>query len=151
AAWGAFEDPAAARAFAARYGGRVAVKADGLAAGKGVVVTDDEAGAAAAIDEMLVDRSLGAAGARVVIEERLEGEEASVIALVDGERFVVLAPAQDHKRVWEGDTGPNTGGMGAYSPTPAVGPADLRAIEDRVIGPAVRQLAAEGRPFRGAL
>ncbi|WP_373048220.1 phosphoribosylamine--glycine ligase [Vulgatibacter sp.] len=151
AAFGVFEDPAEAKAFAANHAGRVAVKADGLAAGKGVVVTETQPDAEAAIDEMLVGRAFGSAGARVVIEEKLEGEEASVIALVDGERFVVLAPAQDHKRVGEGDTGPNTGGMGAYSPTPAMKDADLQIVADRVLGPAVRQLRAEGRPFRGAL
>ena len=151
AAFGVFEEPDAAKAFARSHGGKVAVKADGLAAGKGVVVTDTVADAEAAIDEMLVGKAFGAAGARVVIEEKLEGEEASVIALVDGERFVLLAPAQDHKRVGEGDTGPNTGGMGAYSPTPAVVEADLALIADQVIGAAVRQLAKEGRPFRGAL
>lgn len=151
AAFGVFEDPEEAKRFARRWDGRVAVKADGLAAGKGVVVCSTVAEADAAIDSMLVARSFGSAGARVVIEERLEGEEASVIALVDGERFVVLAPAQDHKRAGDGDTGPNTGGMGAYSPTPAVGPADLERIEREILEPAVRQLAKEGRPFRGAL
>jgi len=151
AAFGVFEDPAEAKAFSRSHGGKVAVKADGLAAGKGVVVTDTVADAEAAIDEMLVGKAFGAAGARVVIEEKLEGEEASLIALVDGERFVMLAPAQDHKRVGEGDTGPNTGGMGAYSPTPAVSAADLRTIAERVLAPAVAQLKAEGKPFRGAL
>ncbi len=151
AAFGGFEDAAEAKAFARRYDGKVAVKADGLAAGKGVVVTDTVADADTAIDEMLVGKAFGAAGARVVIEEKLEGEEASLIALVDGERFVMLAPAQDHKRVGEGDTGPNTGGMGAYSPTPAVTAADLQTVADRVLAPAVQQLAKEGKPFRGAL
>lgn len=151
AAFGVFEDAAEAKAFARRYDGKVAVKADGLAAGKGVVVTDTVADADTAIDEMLVGKAFGAAGARVVIEEKLEGEEASLIALVDGERFVMLAPAQDHKRVGEGDTGPNTGGMGAYSPTPAVTAADLQTVADRVLAPAVQQLAKEGKPFRGAL
>ena len=151
AAFGVFDDPAEAKAFARRYRGKVAVKADGLAAGKGVVVTDTVADADAAIDDMLVSKAFGAAGARVVIEEKLEGEEASLIALVDGDRFAMLAPAQDHKRVGEGDTGPNTGGMGAYSPTPAVTDADLRTVAERVLAPAVAQLKAEGKPFRGAL
>ncbi|HWV37569.1 MAG TPA: phosphoribosylamine--glycine ligase [Vulgatibacter sp.] len=151
AAFGVFDDPAAAKAFAARLSGRVAVKADGLAAGKGVVVCDSVPEAEAAIDEMMVDRAFGAAGARVVIEEKLEGEEASVIALVDGSRIAILAPAQDHKRIFDGDRGPNTGGMGAYSPTPAVDEATLERVRREVLEPAVRQLAEEGRPFVGAL
>ncbi|AKU91110.1 phosphoribosylamine--glycine ligase [Vulgatibacter incomptus] len=151
AAFGVFEDPDAAKVFAAGMGGKVAVKADGLAAGKGVVVCDSPEESAAAIDEMMVDRAFGAAGARVVIEEKLEGEEASLIALVDGERYVLLDAAQDHKRIFDGDQGPNTGGMGAYSPTPAVDDAILARVREEVIGPAVRQLAKEGRPFRGAL
>jgi phosphoribosylamine--glycine ligase len=151
AAHATFDDAEPARAFARARGGRVAVKADGLAAGKGVVVCGDPAASDAAIQSMLVDRVHGSAGARVVIEERLEGEEASVIALCDGERLELLAPAQDHKRVGDGDTGPNTGGMGAYSPTPALPAALLPGIERAILAPVVRQLASEGRPFRGAL
>jgi len=151
AAFGVFDDPAAAKAFAARLHGKVAVKADGLAAGKGVVVCDSTPEAEAAIDEMMVGKAFGAAGARVVIEEKLEGEEASVIALVDGARIAILAPAQDHKRIFEDDLGPNTGGMGAYSPTPAVDGAMLERVRREVLEPAVRQLASEGRPFVGAL
>lgn len=151
AAYGVFEEPAEAKAFAARFDGAVAVKADGLAAGKGVLVCSSLDEAERAIDEMLVGGAFGAAGTRVVIEEKLEGEEASVIALVDGERFVTLAPAQDHKRIFDGDRGPNTGGMGAYSPTPAVSDALLERVEREVLAPAVQQLRAEGRPFVGAL
>jgi phosphoribosylamine--glycine ligase len=151
AAFGTFTDPAPARAFAAARGGRVAVKADGLAAGKGVIVCGGEAEADRAIDAILVNRAHGAAGARIVVEDRLEGEEASVIALADGTDFLLLAPAQDHKRVGDGDTGPNTGGMGAYSPAPVVTPRLLDEVGERVIAPALRQLAAMGRPFRGAL
>lgn len=151
AAFEVFEDAEKARAFARTFDGKVAVKADGLAAGKGVIVCSSVAEADAAIDEILVRQVHGSAGAKVVIEEKLEGEEASVIALVDGERFRTLAPAQDHKRVGEGDTGPNTGGMGAYSPAPVVDDALLRRIEETVLAPAVAQLAKEGRPFRGAL
>lgn len=151
AAFGTFDDPAAARAFAAARGGRVAVKADGLAAGKGVIVCTTPSEADAAIEEILVRRTHGTAGARIVVEERLEGEEASVIALADGKDFLLLAPAQDHKRVGEGDVGPNTGGMGAYSPAPVVTPALLDEVGERVIAPALRELAAMGRPFCGAL
>lgn len=151
AAFEVFEEPEGAKAFARTLGGKVAVKADGLAAGKGVVVCDTPAESDAAIDEMMVDKAFGSAGAKVVIEEKLEGEEASLIALVDGERFLLLAPAQDHKRVGDGDTGPNTGGMGAYSPTPAVTADQLEEISRLVLEPAIAQLAKEGRTFRGAL
>jgi len=151
AAFGVFDDPAAAKGFAAKLQGKVAVKADGLAAGKGVVVCDSVSEADAAIDEMMVDKAFGAAGARVVIEEKLDGEEASVIALVDGANLAILAPAQDHKRIFDGDQGPNTGGMGAYSPTPAVDAVMLERVRREVLEPAVRQLASEGRPFVGAL
>jgi phosphoribosylamine--glycine ligase len=107
--------------------------------------------AEAALRSMLVDRAHGAAGARVVVEERLEGPEASCIAFVDGERVRMLAAAQDHKRIFDGDRGPNTGGMGAFSPTPHVGPDLLADVERTVLVPAVRELARRGRPFRGAL
>ena len=113
AAYGSFEDPEAAIAFAAEFGGRVAVKADGLAAGKGVVVCGSMEEAREAILANLVEGAFGAAGAKVVVEERLEGPEASVIALVDGESVAPFEAAQDHKRLLEGDQGPNTGGMGA--------------------------------------
>jgi phosphoribosylamine--glycine ligase len=129
----------------------VVVKADGLAAGKGVVVCGDLAGAEAALRSILVDRIHGAAGARVVVEELLAGPEASVIALVDGERVRVLPPAQDHKRIFDGDWGPNTGGMGAISPTPTVDDALLAEVERLVLLPTVREMARRGTPFRGAL
>jgi phosphoribosylamine--glycine ligase len=141
--------PALARARAA--GGRVVVKADGLAAGKGVVVCGNLAEAEDALRSILVDRVHGAAGERVVVEERLEGPEASVIALVDGERVLVLPPAQDHKRIFDGDQGPNTGGMGAFSPTPQVDAALLDVLRERVLLPTVREMARRGTPFRGAL
>ena len=131
--------------------GQVVVKADGLAAGKGVVVPATLAEAEEAVRAMLVGRVHGAAGARVVIEERLEGPEASVIALCDGQRVRLLPVAQDHKRVGEGDRGPNTGGMGAFSPTVKVTEAVEREVEERVLLPAVRELARRGSPFRGAL
>jgi phosphoribosylamine--glycine ligase len=142
-------EPALAHARARR--GRVVVKADGLAAGKGVVVCGSTAEAEAALRDMLVAGVHGRAGARVVVEERLEGPEASVIAFADGERVRLLPAAQDHKRVGDGDDGPNTGGMGAFSPTPQVTPAVAREVEERVLLPALRELARRGRPFRGAL
>jgi phosphoribosylamine--glycine ligase len=147
----AFTELAPAAAFARARGGRVVVKADGLAAGKGVVVCGDATEAEVALRAMLVGGVHGAAGRKVVVEERLEGPEASCIAFTDGERVRMLAAAQDHKRIFDGDRGPNTGGMGAFSPTPNVGADLLAAVEREVIVPAVRELARRGRPFRGAL
>ncbi|HEX9241035.1 MAG TPA: phosphoribosylamine--glycine ligase [Anaeromyxobacter sp.] len=147
----AFTELAPAVAFARAWGGRVAVKADGLAAGKGVVVCGDVAEAEEALRAMLVGGIHGAAGKKVVVEERLEGPEASCIAFTDGERVRMLAAAQDHKRVFDGDRGPNTGGMGAFSPTPNVGADVLAEVERTVLLPAIRELARRGRPFRGAL
>ena len=138
-------------AWARARGGKVVVKADGLAAGKGVVVCGELAEAEEALRAMLVGGVHGAAGNRVVVEERLEGPEASCIAFTDGERVRMLAAAQDHKRIFDSDRGPNTGGMGAFSPTPHVGPELLAEVERTVILPAVRELARRGRPFRGAL
>jgi phosphoribosylamine---glycine ligase len=129
----------------------IVVKADGLAAGKGVVVAEDAATAASALRDMLLDETFGAAGRRVVVEEFLEGEEASIFAITDGRDYALLAPAQDHKRVGEGDTGPNTGGMGAYAPAPLVTPAMMRTIEDVVVRPTLRGMAAEGHPYQGVL
>ena len=146
-----FEAVAPALAWARARDGRVVVKADGLAAGKGVVVCGDVAEAEGALRAMLVDRIHGQAGARVVVEERLEGPEASCIAFTDGERVRLLAAAQDHKRIFDGDRGPNTGGMGAFSPTPNVTPEVAAMVERDVLLPAVRELARRGRPFRGAL
>lgn len=151
AAYGSFEAADAALGFAADFEGRVAVKADGLAAGKGVLVCGSMEEARSAIDAMLVRGAFGRAGSKVVVEERLEGQEASVIALVDGEGVALFDAAQDHKRLLEGDHGPNTGGMGAYSPTPLVDATALDEVRDAILLPAVAQLAAEGRPFRGAL
>jgi phosphoribosylamine--glycine ligase len=147
----AFTELAPAVAYARARGGRVAVKADGLAAGKGVVVCGDPAEAEEALRAMLVGGIHGTAGKKVVVEERLEGPEASCIAFTDGERVRMLAAAQDHKRVFDGDRGPNTGGMGAFSPTPNVGPEVLAEVERTVLLPAIRELARRGRPFRGAL
>jgi phosphoribosylamine--glycine ligase len=146
-----FSEPGPALAWAREREGRVVVKADGLAAGKGVVVCGDSAEAEQALRAILVERVHGAAGARVVVEERLEGPEASCIAFTDGERVLSLPAAQDHKRIFDGDRGPNTGGMGAFSPTPNVTPALAAEVERTVLLPAIRELARRGRPFRGAL
>jgi phosphoribosylamine--glycine ligase len=151
AAFGSFDDIAAAERFIDAQAGDVVVKADGLCAGKGVVVTSSHAEAKAAVREMLGDRRFGDAGARVVIEERLSGPEVSLFAFCDGERFALLATAEDHKAIFDGDRGPNTGGMGAYSPSPLVDAALTETIAQRIFAPTVRALAAAGRPFRGLL
>jgi phosphoribosylamine--glycine ligase len=151
ARFGAFDDSARAREFARGLGGRVAVKADGLAAGKGAVVCQDLAAAERAIGDMLERRLFGDAGARIVVEELLEGEELSFFALTDGERICPLAAAQDHKAVFDDDRGPNTGGMGAYSPVPALDDALAERILETVIRPTVGAMAKEGRPYRGIL
>jgi phosphoribosylamine--glycine ligase len=151
AEYAAFTDLDSAVAYARARGGKVVVKADGLAAGKGVVVCGDPGEAEAALRAMLIEGAHGAAGAKVIVEERLEGPEASCIAFTDGERVRMLAAAQDHKRIFDGDRGPNTGGMGAFSPTPNVGPELLADVERTVLLPAVREMARRGRPFRGAL
>jgi phosphoribosylamine--glycine ligase len=151
AAYAPFTELAPAVAYAKARGGRVVVKADGLAAGKGVVVCSEAAEAEAALRSMLVEKAHGAAGAKVVVEERLEGPEASCICFTDGDRVRLLAAAQDHKRILDGDRGPNTGGMGAFSPTPNVTPEVAALVERDVLLPAVRELARRGRPFRGAL
>ena len=149
--YGTFSEVGPALAWARARGGRAVVKADGLAAGKGVVVCTALAEVEEALGSILVDRVHGAAGATVVMEELLEGPEASCIAITDGERVLMLPPAQDHKRIFDGDRGPNTGGLGAFCPTPKVDAALLASIERTVLVPAVREMARRGRPFRGAL
>ncbi len=129
----------------------VVVKADGLAAGKGAVVAQTREEAIQAVTEIMKDRIFGEAGAQVVIEEYLEGEEASVLALVDGQHLALLDPSQDHKRAFDHDQGPNTGGMGAYSPVPAVGARQMEEIRRRIYQPVVRAMAEQGTPFRGVL
>ena len=146
-----FTDAAAAKAALPSFGLPVVIKADGLAAGKGVVVAETEADAVAAIDDMLVGNKFGAAGAEVLIEEFLHGEECSILALVDGENAVLLPSSQDHKRVFDGDKGPNTGGMGAYSPAPVVTADKLPEIKERIILPVVRELKKRGITYRGVL
>jgi phosphoribosylamine--glycine ligase len=132
-------------------GAPIVIKADGLAAGKGVIVAMTLAEAEAAVTDMLADYAFGAAGARVVIEEYLDGEEASFISMVDGRHALPMATSQDHKRVGDGDTGPNTGGMGAYSPAPVVTPDVQARILREVVEPTVRGMAADGVPFTGFL
>jgi phosphoribosylamine--glycine ligase len=151
ARWERFDDAEQARAFVRRRGAPIVVKADGLAAGKGVVVAMTEAEALAAVDAMMGARVFGESGAAVVIEEFLDGEEVSAFALCDGTHAVPLGAAQDHKRVGDGDTGPNTGGMGAYSPTPALTPALEQAVMQRIIRPTLAEMARRGTPFRGIL
>ncbi|WP_334132023.1 phosphoribosylamine--glycine ligase [Silanimonas lenta] len=130
---------------------RIVVKADGLAAGKGVIVATDVAEAEAAVRDMLAGNAFGSAGSRVVIEDFLEGEEASFISMVDGVHALPMATSQDHKRVGDGDTGPNTGGMGAYSPAPVVTPAVHARVMREIVEPTVRGMAADGIPFTGFL
>jgi phosphoribosylamine---glycine ligase len=151
ARFGTFDDPRAARAFVEELGGRAVVKADGLAAGKGAIVCADPAEASRAIGDMLERRVFGDAGARVVVEEYLEGEEVSVFALTDGQTVCPLASAQDHKAAFDGDRGPNTGGMGAYSPAPALDETLAGQVVRTVLEPTIRGMAAEGRPYRGVL
>jgi phosphoribosylamine--glycine ligase len=146
AAYGRFKDGTSAEAFIRKHGAPIVVKADGLAAGKGVTV-------AMTLDEALAANAalFAEPGAEVVIEEFLDGEEVSFFALVDGRHALALASAQDHKRVGDGDTGPNTGGMGAYSPAPVLTPALQQEVMDRIILPTVNGMIAEGTPFKGVL
>ena len=146
-----FSDIAAAHAYVDQKGAPIVIKADGLAAGKGVVVAMSLDEAHHAIDDMLSGNKLGDAGARVVIEDFLDGEEASFIVMVDGKNVLPLASSQDHKRIFDGDTGPNTGGMGAYSPAPVVTPEIHAKAMREVILPTVRGMAADGMPYTGFL
>ena len=146
-----FTDAAQAHAYIDREGAPIVIKADGLAAGKGVVVAMDAAEAHAAVDMMLVGNKMGSAGARVVIEECLIGEEASFIVLADGRNALALASSQDHKRLKDGDQGPNTGGMGAYSPAPVVTPEVHARVMREVIQPTINGMAADGIPYTGFL
>jgi phosphoribosylamine--glycine ligase len=150
AAYGRFTEPAKAKAFLDTFKPPYVLKADGLAAGKGVVIAQTRAEAETEIDAMLSGK-FGAASASLVVEEFMAGEEASFFALCDGETAVPLAGAQDHKRVGDGDTGPNTGGMGAYSPAPILDLGMQQRVMDEIVGPTVRGMAAEGRPYRGVL
>ncbi|MBN9499077.1 MAG: phosphoribosylamine--glycine ligase [Alphaproteobacteria bacterium] len=151
AAYRRFTDADLARAYIREKGAPIVVKADGLAAGKGVVVAATLDEALAAIDDAMVAGRFGKAGAEVVVEEFLDGEEASFFALCDGEHALSFGAAQDHKRVGDGDTGPNTGGMGAYSPTKLVDAAMEKRIMDEIVLPTVKFMAKEGAPFKGVL
>jgi phosphoribosylamine--glycine ligase len=146
-----FEELEAARRHVRELGGPCVVKADGLAAGKGVAVCDGPAEAERALVEAMAERRFGDAGARVVVEERLAGEEVSYYAVTDGERIATLAAAQDHKRALDGDRGENTGGMGACSPAPVLSEAAEKRVLEEVVHPAIRGLSAEGMPYTGVL
>ena len=151
AAYQAFTDHAAAVAYVKEQGAPIVVKADGLAAGKGVIVAMTEAQAIEAINEIMLDKVFGAAGASVVIEEFMAGEEASFFAFTDGKNILPLASSQDHKRVYDNDEGPNTGGMGAYSPAPVVTEALYHEIVDTVVKPTIAGMAEDGCPYSGIL
>ena len=151
AVYGRFSDAVAAKAYIRDQGAPIVVKADGLAAGKGVTVAHSIDEALAAVDNALLDGHFGDAGAEVVIEEFLGGEEVSVFAICDGNTAIVLASAQDHKAVFDGDKGPNTGGMGAYSPAPIMDEALAEQVELEFIKPTMAAMAAEGYPYRGIL
>ncbi|MBN1560727.1 phosphoribosylamine--glycine ligase [candidate division KSB1 bacterium] len=146
-----FDDYSQAQAFLLKQNGPIVVKADGLAAGKGVLVCMNRDESLIALDKMMKDKEFGAAGAKVIVEEYMTGDEVSVMALSDGENFVTLMPAQDHKRIFDNDEGPNTGGMGAYAPTPHISPAMLQQIETGIIAPTIKGMALEGRPYKGIL
>lgn len=146
-----FSDAVAAKQYIKEQGAPIVIKADGLAAGKGVIVAMSLDEAYEAVDSMLVQGTFGSAGNRVIVEEFLEGEEASFFALVDGENAIPLESAQDHKRVGDGDTGPNTGGMGAYSPAPVLTKELQSFVMQSIIYPTVKGMAAEGCKFVGVL
>lgn len=151
AAYGRFTKPEDARAFVEKHGAPIVVKTDGLAAGKGVTICQTVDEALAAIDECMVGGKFGDAGSELVIEEFMTGEEASFFAVCDGENVIPLIAAQDHKAVGEGDTGPNTGGMGAYSPAPVFTKSVEDKVMEQIIVPTVKGMAAEGHPFKGVL
>jgi phosphoribosylamine--glycine ligase len=151
AAYEGFSDAGAAHRYVDARGTPIVVKADGLAAGKGVVVATTKDEAHAAIDGMLVENRMGDAGARVVIEDFLDGEEASFIVMCDGEHVLTLATSQDHKRLRDGDEGPNTGGMGAYSPAPVVTPALHARVVREIVTPTIRGMKSDGIPYSGFL
>ncbi|MDO5770282.1 MAG: phosphoribosylamine--glycine ligase [Psychrobacter sp.] len=151
AAYQSFTDIEAAKAYVTEQGAPIVIKADGLAAGKGVIVAETITDAHSAIDDMLAGNKFGDAGSRVVIEQFLCGEEASFICMIDGDNILPMATSQDHKRAFEGDKGPNTGGMGAYSPAPVVTDEVFDKVIERVIRPVVAQMKADGHPYTGFL
>src|SRR5574340_274016 len=146
-----FDDPELARTYVETCKPPFVVKADGLAAGKGVIICGSLEEAFNAIDSIMARKAFGAAGRRIVVEEFLQGEEASFLAITDGKTVLPLAPAQDHKAIYDNDKGPNTGGMGAYSPAPLVTPVMEKEIISNVMIPAVKAMEAEGRPYKGVL
>jgi len=146
-----FDDPEKAKQFVSSYDKQVVIKADGLAAGKGVIVCNDKDEAFAAIDKILIDKAFGTAGSKIIIEERIDGIEASYIALCDGNIGIPMATSQDHKRIFDDDKGPNTGGMGAYSPTPVVDNALAKRIQEEIIDKTMSSLRQEGIEFKGFL
>ena len=151
-AWYAvFDDAAKAAGYIRKIDGACVVKADGLAAGKGVIVAPDASTALEAVNMIMKDKAFGAAGDRIVVEEYLRGQEASVLAFTDGEHVVPMLPAQDHKQVFDDDRGPNTGGMGAYAPAPLINDALQKHVLEKILVPTVRGMAEEGRPYRGVL
>ncbi len=150
AAYGHFTDAEAAKAYVRAQGAPIVVKADGLAAGKGVIVAMDEATALAAIDDMF-DGAFGGAGAEVVIEEFMQGEEASFFVLCDAQDVLPIGTAQDHKQVGEGDIGPNTGGMGAYSPAPVMTDEVTQKVLEQIVRPTMAEMSRRGMPFQGVL
>jgi phosphoribosylamine--glycine ligase len=149
--YGRFMDPASAKSFVREQGPPLVIKADGLAAGKGVTIATTISAAEAAIDTIMVEKAFGQAGAALVIEDFLEGEEASFFALVDGDHVLPLASAQDHKRVHDGETGPNTGGMGAYSPAPVMSEEMESRVMEEIILPTVAAMKDQGHPYKGVL
>jgi len=151
AAYRTFTDPAEAREYLLGVSHRVVVKATGLAAGKGAIITHSREEAISAVEDIMVKRLFGDAGDAVVIEEFMEGEEASLFAICDGAHFHTFVPAQDHKPIFDGDKGPNTGGMGAYTPAPVMTPDLIAEVKERIIRPTLRALAADGSPFHGML
>ena len=146
-----FDEPDGAKEYIRAHGAPIVVKADGLAAGKGVILCRNENEAYAAIDHIMIEEAFGHAGAEVVVEEFMTGEEASFFAIVDGEHALPLVAAQDHKAVYDGDEGPNTGGMGAYSPAPVVDAKMSKRIMDEIILPTIQGMARDGNPYKGVL
>lgn len=146
-----FTDPQKALDYLHEVGAPIVIKADGLAAGKGVIPCTDIPTAENAINDILVDKGFGAAGEKIVVEEYLEGEEVSILAFTDGENILPLVPSQDHKRIFDNDEGPNTGGMGAYSPVPAFTPELDRQVYNEILSRTVQGMAREGRKYRGVL
>lgn len=146
-----FVDPESATRYIKEIGAPCVIKAEGLAAGKGVIIARDEETALSAVQSIMVERVFGEAGSRVIVEECLNGEEASILAFTDGKTVIPMLPAQDHKQVYDGDKGPNTGGMGAYCPAPVCPPPLQQQVLEEILIPTVKGMEAEGRPYKGVL